>query len=172
MSAQRLVLIFSLAKQTGIIVYCRYYRSVINGIKNTPSFSLTFNFDPEGGNGCIMQFSKSTGYALHALIHLAHTERGHYVGIKELSAWLGVLESYLSKIMSKLRQDGIVRAVPGASGGYELARETDQITFLDVIQVIEGRQHKYECFKISEEHHPMFFDSASAGSGEAMDNKS
>ncbi|EGL19253.1 MULTISPECIES: Rrf2 family transcriptional regulator [Paenibacillus] len=106
-----------------------------------------------------MQFSKSTGYALHALIHLAHTERGRNVGIKELSAWLGVSESYLSKIMSKLRQDGIVRAVPGASGGYELARETDQITFLDVIQVIEGRQHMYECFKISEEHHPMFFES-------------
>ncbi|MGX4586039.1 RrF2 family transcriptional regulator [Paenibacillus chitinolyticus] len=106
-----------------------------------------------------MQFSKSTGYALHALIHLAHTKRGRNVGIKELAAWLGVSESYLSKIMSKLRQDGIVRAVPGASGGYELARETDQITFLDVIQVIEGRQHMYECFKISEEHHPMFFES-------------
>ncbi|MFS0838869.1 RrF2 family transcriptional regulator [Paenibacillus sp. 1P03SA] len=106
-----------------------------------------------------MQFSKSTGYALHALIHLAHTKRGRNVGIKELSAWLGVSESYLSKIMSKLRQDGIVRAVPGASGGYELARETDKISFFDVIQVIEGRQHMYECFKISEEHHPMFFES-------------
>ncbi|SEG74959.1 Rrf2 family transcriptional regulator [Paenibacillus sp. UNC499MF] len=106
-----------------------------------------------------MQFSKSTGYALHALIHLAHTERGRNVGIKELAAWLGVSESYLSKIMSKLRQDGIVRAVPGASGGYELARKTDEISFFDVIQVIEGRQHMYECFKISEEHHPMFFES-------------
>ena len=59
-----------------------------------------------------IQFSKSVDYALHALIHLAHSERDQNIGIKELSATLGVSESYLSKIMSKLRQDGIVRAVP------------------------------------------------------------
>lgn len=60
-----------------------------------------------------MQYSKSTDYALHALIHLANAERHQNVGIKSLSEMLGVSESYLSKIMSKLRQDGIVRAVPG-----------------------------------------------------------
>ncbi|CAM4370327.1 Rrf2 family protein [Paenibacillus endophyticus] len=105
-----------------------------------------------------MQFSKSTGYALHALIHLAHGERGQNVGIKELARTLSVSESYLSKIMSKLRQDGIVRAVTGVSGGYELARDASQITFLEVIQVVEGRQHLYDCFSIDEQHHPMFFE--------------
>ncbi|RXZ77407.1 transcriptional regulator [Paenibacillaceae bacterium] len=49
-----------------------------------------------------MQFSKSTDYALHALIQLRLSERCHNVGIKELSGALGVSESYLSKIMSKL----------------------------------------------------------------------
>ncbi|MFM9282452.1 RrF2 family transcriptional regulator [Paenibacillus jiagnxiensis] len=92
-----------------------------------------------------MQFSKSTDYALHALIQLGLSERCHNVGIKELSSALGVSESYLSKIMSKLRQDGLVRAVPGVNGGYELARPAEQITFLDVIQVIEGRQRLFEC---------------------------
>ncbi|MCI3926242.1 Rrf2 family transcriptional regulator [Paenibacillus sp. TRM 82003] len=93
-----------------------------------------------------MQYSKSAGYALHALVHLARAEKGMNVGIKELSAALGVSESYLSKIMSKLRQDGIVRAAPGANGGYELARTPDRITFLDAVQVVEGRQPLYECF--------------------------
>lgn len=93
-----------------------------------------------------MQFSKSTGYALHALIHLGQSGSGQYVGIKELASVLGVSESYLSKIMSKLRQDGIVRAVTGVNGGYELARPANQISFLDVIQVVEGRQPLYECF--------------------------
>ncbi|TLS52837.1 Rrf2 family transcriptional regulator [Paenibacillus antri] len=93
-----------------------------------------------------MQFSKSTSYALHALVRLARSEPGVNVGIKELSASLGIPVSYLSKVMSKLRQDGLVRAVTGASGGYELARPPERISFLDVIQVIEGRQHLYECF--------------------------
>ncbi|WP_372661005.1 Rrf2 family transcriptional regulator [Cohnella sp.] len=115
-----------------------------------------------------MQFSKSTGYALHALIHLAHKERGHNVGIKELSALLGVSESYLSKIMSKLRQDGIVRAVTGASGGYELARSADQITFLEVIHVVEGRQNLYECFNMNTQRHQLFYE-AGAAEPEASD---
>jgi Rrf2 family protein len=102
-----------------------------------------------------MQYSKSTDYALHALIHLAGAERRQHIGIKSLSATLGVSESYLSKIMSKLRQDGIVRAVPGVNGGYELARPADQITFLEVIQVIEGRQHLFECSNMASHQHRM-----------------
>lgn len=111
-----------------------------------------------------MQFSKSTGYALHAIIHLARTDKGHHVGIKELATLLGVSESYLSKIMSKLRQDGIVRAMTGASGGYELAKSAKLITFLDVIQVVEGRQKMYECFNLDSQQHQLFFESEAQGS--------
>ncbi|MFD0697724.1 RrF2 family transcriptional regulator [Paenibacillus sp. GCM10027628] len=109
-----------------------------------------------------MQFSKSTDYALHALIHLGHSERSNNVGIKELSVTLGVSESYLSKIMSKLRQDGIVRAVPGVNGGYELARPADQITFFDVIQVIEGRQQLFECSNLNSRQHRLLTDEGAA----------
>lgn len=115
-----------------------------------------------------MQFSKSTDYALHALIHLGHSERQSNIGIKELSSKLGVSESYLSKIMSKLRQDGIVRAVPGVNGGYELARPADQITFLDVIQVIEGRQRLFECSNSKSQQHQLLAEgSEAAGEREA-----
>ncbi|MED5018405.1 Rrf2 family transcriptional regulator [Paenibacillus chibensis] len=109
-----------------------------------------------------MQFSKSTDYALHALLHLGHPDRHHNVGIKELSATLGVSESYLSKIMSKLRQDGIVRAVPGVNGGYELARPAEQITFLDVIQVIEGRQQMFECSNSKSQQHQLLAEEGAA----------
>ncbi|GAA0358587.1 RrF2 family transcriptional regulator [Bacillus horti] len=102
-----------------------------------------------------MQFSKSTDYALHALFHLAYSESNQNVGVKELSSTLGVSESYLSKIMSKLRQDGIVRAVPGVKGGYELARTPEQITFFDVIQVIEGRQQMFECSNSKSQQHQL-----------------
>lgn len=105
-----------------------------------------------------MQFSKSTGHALHAIIHLARAEKGHHVGIKEVATLLGVSESYLSKIMSKLRQDGIVRAMTGASGGYELAKPANLITFLDVIQVVEGRQKMYECFNLDSQQHQLFLN--------------
>lgn len=93
---------------------------------------------------------------MHALIQLARSDRSRNVGIKELSAALGVSDSYLSKIMSKLRQDGIVRAVPGVNGGYELARPAGQITFLEVTQVIEGRQRLFECSNLDSRLHRSF----------------
>ncbi|PAD79272.1 RrF2 family transcriptional regulator [Paenibacillus campinasensis] len=102
-----------------------------------------------------MQFSKSTDYALHALIHLTLSEKDGHIGIKELAHTLGVSVSYLSKIMSKLRQDGIVRAVPGVNGGYELARPADEITFLEVIQVIEGREQLFECSNLHSQQHQL-----------------
>jgi Rrf2 family protein len=123
----------------------------------------------EEGN---MQFSKSTDYALHALLHLGRSERRNNVGIKELSATLGVSESYLSKIMSKLRQDGIVRAVPGVNGGYELARPAEQITFLDVIQVIEGRQQLFECSNSNSRQHRLLAEEEAAQRDQERPGKS
>ncbi|WP_017473177.1 RrF2 family transcriptional regulator [Amphibacillus jilinensis] len=102
-----------------------------------------------------MQFSKSTDYALHALIHLAQVEGRNNIGVKELSAILSVSESYLSKIMSKLRKEGIVRAVSGVKGGYELAKTAEEITFLEVIQAIEGRQQMFECSNLNSKQHQL-----------------
>ena len=100
-----------------------------------------------------MQFAKSTDYALHALVHLANSEREDKIGIKELADMLDVSESYLSKIMTQLRKDGIVRAVPGVKGGYELARPASQITFLDVILSTEGRQEMFNCSNSDSKQH-------------------
>lgn len=105
-----------------------------------------------------LQFSKSTDYALHALIHLALSRHDRNIGIKELAVTLGVSESYLSKIMSKLRQDGIVRAVSGVKGGYELARPAEEITFLEVIQAIEGRQRMFECSNLDSQQHQLLIE--------------
>ncbi|WP_067843418.1 RrF2 family transcriptional regulator [Amphibacillus sediminis] len=102
-----------------------------------------------------MQFSKSTDYALHALIHLAQAESHKNIGVRELSTILSVSESYLSKIMAKMRKDGIVRAVPGVKGGYELAKSAENITFLEVIQAIEGRQQMFECSNLNSKQHQL-----------------
>ena len=105
-----------------------------------------------------MQFAKSTDYALHALVHLANSERDYKIGIKELADMLDVSESYLSKIMTKLRKDGIVRAVPGVRGGYELSRSASQITFLDVILSTEGRQQMFNCSNSDSRQHTILTD--------------
>lgn len=105
-----------------------------------------------------MQFAKSTDYALHALVYLANSESEDKVGIKELSYKLDVSESYLSKIMTQLRKDGIIRAVPGVKGGYELSRSASHITFLDVILSTEGRQDMFNCSNSDSKQHTLLID--------------
>lgn len=109
-----------------------------------------------------MQFAKSTDYALHALVHLANSEHESKIGINELSNVLDVSESYLSKIMTKLRKDGIVRAVPGVKGGYELSRSASHITFLDVILSTEGRQQMFNCSNSNSRQHTLLTDESNS----------
>jgi Rrf2 family protein len=49
-----------------------------------------------------------------------------------------VPESFLAKILKPLVEKGLVRATRGAHGGYGLARPARDITFLDVIEAVEG----------------------------------
>lgn len=103
-----------------------------------------------------MEHSHGTGYALHAMVFLAKSPKGENIGIRNLSAFLGVSESYLSKIMTKLRKDGLVRSVTGVQGGYELARPASEITFRDVVEATEGRNHMYACANFKPNQHSLF----------------
>lgn len=85
-----------------------------------------------------MSISVGVEYALHCLIYLAIPTTSRSIGIKEMAAFQGISETYLSKIFMKLRKKGLVSAVPGVKGGYRLSREADEITFWDVVEAIEA----------------------------------
>lgn len=95
-----------------------------------------------------MQFSVGVEYALHCLCFIG---RERPVGVKELAAYQGVSETYLSKMLTKLRKAGIVSSIPGVNGGYELTREPDEITFWDVVQAIEGETPLFQCCEIRQQ---------------------
>ncbi len=95
-----------------------------------------------------MQFSVGVEYAFHSLFYLVGLPAGKLVGIKELAQFNRLTETYLSKSFTKLRKAGIVRSTPGASGGYELAREPEAITFWDIIEAIEGPSPLFQCAEI------------------------
>ena len=95
-----------------------------------------------------MQFSVGVEYALHCLLYMVDMPSGKSVGIKDLAAYQGVSETYLSKVYTKLRKSGIVRSVPGVNGGYELARSPENISFWDVVETVEGSSPMFQCAEI------------------------
>lgn len=95
-----------------------------------------------------MQYSIGVEYALHCLVYLTDLPSGSSIGIKELAKFQGVSQTYLSKIFTKLSKDGIVRSTSGAKGGYQLAREPENITFWDVVESIESSTTMFQCAEI------------------------
>lgn len=95
-----------------------------------------------------MQFSIGVEYALHCLLYMVDIPAGKAVGIKDLAAFQGVSETYLSKVYTKLRKAEIVNSISGVNGGYELARLPENITFWDIVEAVEGTTPLFQCAEI------------------------
>ena len=96
----------------------------------------------------VLQFSIGVEYALHCLLYMVDIPSGRAVGIKDLPAFQGVSETYLSKVYTKLRKAGIVKSIPGVNGGYELARIPESISFWNIVEAVEGTTPLFQCAEI------------------------
>ncbi|KAB8130744.1 Rrf2 family transcriptional regulator [Gracilibacillus oryzae] len=92
-----------------------------------------------------MKYSKATNYALHTIAYIALLPSGKTIGVKPLAEVQQVSPSYLSKVLTNLVKAGFIESITGVKGGYKLIRKADQITFLDIIQAIEGTSSLFHC---------------------------
>jgi Rrf2 family protein len=79
-------------------------------------------------------------YALRAMIDLAArsgAERQPLL-IGDIAKRQDIPRRFLENILLELRNDGLVISYRGKSGGYALARDAEDITFADIIRVIDG----------------------------------
>ncbi|MFG2544240.1 RrF2 family transcriptional regulator [Streptomyces sp. NPDC048594] len=94
-----------------------------------------------------MRMSKGVEWALHTLLNL-HMTGGGPVGNAQLAAVHGLSSTYLNKQLQALVKAGLLTSVPGARGGFQLARPLDRITLLDVVEAIEGDARIFHCAEI------------------------
>lgn len=72
------------------------------------------------------------------MIYLASVDPTLVVPFKEISVRMRVPKDFLAKILKTLSDRGLVRSARGAHGGYTLARAATDISFLEVIEAVEG----------------------------------
>jgi Rrf2 family protein len=93
----------------------------------------------------------STGveYGLHCLLFLrAASDGGPETTVRDLATFQGVPIEYLAKLFTKLTKAGLVVASEGSRGGFALARAAEEISFLDVVEAIDGKKPLFECREI------------------------
>lgn len=92
-----------------------------------------------------MKFTKATDYALHAIALLAQRSTEGNQSLTALANQFDVSPTYLSKILTHLVKANLVKSTPGAAGGYLLQKDPETISFLQVIEAVEGHASLFEC---------------------------
>ena len=95
-----------------------------------------------------MQLKSGVEWALHCCSILTALPDGRYLPTKLLAELHGVPKEYLSKALQGLSQAGIVESTLGPSGGYRLAKPASEISFLDIVEAVEGRASTFACTEI------------------------
>jgi Rrf2 family iron-sulfur cluster assembly transcriptional regulator len=92
-----------------------------------------------------MRFTTQAEYGLICSLHLARFGERGPVAAREMAERENLPADYTEKILRRLRQAGIVTAVRGVSGGFELARDPKEISVKDIIDATEGQTFEINC---------------------------
>ncbi len=77
-------------------------------------------------------------YALRVMIELAERDRNEFVVLMDIAERQGISEKYLESILAVLSKAGLVKAQRGRGGGYQLAREPEEYTVGDILNLTEA----------------------------------
>lgn len=89
--------------------------------------------------------SKSSEYGLRAALYIAGRPAGANVSVREMSEAMGISFHFLTKILQKMAQAGLLQSTRGAKGGIALAKSAKAITVLDIVRCIDGPSMFQEC---------------------------
>ena len=85
-----------------------------------------------------MRVSAKSDYALRALIEIAGRHDAKPVSAEELGNAQEIPHGFLQAILADLRRAGIVMSVRGQSGGWRMARRTEDVSVADIIRAVDG----------------------------------
>jgi Rrf2 family protein len=85
-----------------------------------------------------MNLARSSGYALHALAHMARQAPDRFVPSHVTAGAAGIPERYLLKMLHALASAGLLHSIQGPRGGYRLTRPAEDITLLEVVEAVDG----------------------------------
>jgi Rrf2 family protein len=86
----------------------------------------------------MLRLSKKADYALMAMRHLAVDPDCGCASARVLAETYAIPLELMAKILQRLVRRGLLRSEHGIHGGYQLGREPQSISVLEVIQAIDG----------------------------------
>ncbi len=94
-----------------------------------------------------MKITARTEYGIRAMYALAKASGKGPVSMRAIATEQQIPENFLEQMLSQLRKAGLISATRGPSGGYELARSPESISFSDIVSALEGPVALCDCME-------------------------
>jgi Rrf2 family protein len=92
-----------------------------------------------------MQITRQADYAMRAVAYLSNLGPDKRAATSQIAEDQQIPPSFLAKIVSQLSVAGLLQTSRGARGGVSLARTPEEISFLEVVEAIDGPILINEC---------------------------
>jgi Rrf2 family transcriptional regulator, cysteine metabolism repressor len=86
----------------------------------------------------MLSITSKSPYAIRALTELARSGEGGPVPIGELARRRDIPVQFLEQLFATLRRAGVLRSQRGVKGGYSFARPPQDVTVLDITELLDG----------------------------------
>jgi len=86
----------------------------------------------------LLSITSKSPYALNALVELHGRGDTGPVPIADLAHARGIPVQFLEQLFATLRRAGVLRSQRGVKGGYVFARPANEVTVLEVVELLDG----------------------------------
>ncbi len=86
----------------------------------------------------MLSITSKSPYAIRALTELARSGDGAPVPLGELARRRDIPVQFLEQLFAALRRAGVLRSQRGVKGGYSFARPPQDVTVLDITELLDG----------------------------------
>ena len=89
--------------------------------------------------------SQKAKYAFQALLALAQAPEGEPLVISDMAEEHNIPRKFLEQILLDLKHHGVLVSRRGKNGGYALLKASDEITFGEILRIIDGPMAPLPC---------------------------
>jgi len=93
----------------------------------------------------MMLFSQIGQYALRIVATLAQADDAAPLRATDIAERTGIPSAYVSKVLRRLTEAGLLASQKGHHGGFRLAWPADQIRFVDVLSAVDSLPAQKTC---------------------------
>lgn len=98
-----------------------------------------------------LRLTNAGDYAIRSMIFIASLPEDAVVLRSEICETQKIPSSFMAKILRSLVRAQLLRSTRGVNGGFSLAKNTGEISLLDILEAIEGPLSLTDCVPNPEE---------------------